>query len=173
MLTRYIPDFYAQNIFDVPVSFFKEHNIKIILSDLDNTLDSYRILIPSSRVVELKNKLNENNIELVLISNNKEKRIKPYATRLGVKYLYSSGKPFGKKIIKFIEKNGFSKENILMVGDQLMTDVLASKRVKVKMLLTEPIVKEDQPCTRINRIRDKFARKKLKKRQILQNLEVK
>ena len=85
MLTRYIPDFYAQNIFDVPVSFFKEHNIKIILSDLDNTLDSYKILIPSSRVVELKNKLNENNIELVLISNNKEKRIKPYATRLGVK----------------------------------------------------------------------------------------
>ena len=71
MLTRYIPDFYAQNIFDVPVSFFKEHNIKIILSDLDNTLDSYKILIPSSRVVELKNKLNENNIELVLISNNK------------------------------------------------------------------------------------------------------
>ena len=58
MLTRYIPDFYAQNIFDVPVSFFKKHNIKIILSDLDNTLDSYKILIPSSRVVELKNKLN-------------------------------------------------------------------------------------------------------------------
>ena len=51
------------------------YNIKIILSDLDNTLDSYKILIPSSRVVELKNKLNENNIELVLISNNKEKRI--------------------------------------------------------------------------------------------------
>ena len=100
MLTRYIPDFYAQNIFDVPVSFFKEHNIKIILSDLDNTLDSYKILIPSSRVVELKNKLNENNIELVLISNNKEKRIKPYATRLGVKYLYSSGKPFGKRSIQ-------------------------------------------------------------------------
>ena len=117
--------------------------------------------------------MNDNNIELVLISNNKEKRIKPYATRLGVKYLYSSGKPFGKRIIKFIEKNGFSKENILMVGDQLMTDVLASKRVKVKILLTEPIVKEDQPCTRINRIRDKFVRKKLKKRQILQNLEVK
>ena len=173
MLTRYIPDFYAQNIFDVPVSFFKEHNIKIILSDLDNTLDSYKILIASSRVVELKNKLNENNIELVLISNNKEKRIKPYATRLGVKYLYSSRKPKEKRIIKFIEKNGFSKENILMVGDQLMTDVLASKRVKVKMLLTEPIAKEDQPCTRINRIRDKFVRKKLKKRQILQNLEVK
>lgn len=173
MIKRYIPNFYSKNIFDVPVSFFKEHNIKIILSDLDNTLDSYKILNPSPRVIELKKKLDENNIELILISNNKEKRIKPYATVLGVKYLYSSGKPFGGKINNFIKKNGYCKDNILMVGDQLMTDVLASKRVNVKMLLTEPIVKEDQPCTRINRIRDKIVRKKLKKRQILQKLEVK
>lgn len=173
MLKRYIPSFYAQNIFNVPLSFFKEHNIKVVLSDLDNTLDSYKVLIPSPRVVELKNKLNEQNIELVIISNNKEKRIKPYANSLGVKYLYSSGKPFGRKINAFIQKNNYRKEDILMVGDQLMTDVIASKRVNVKMLLTEPIVKEDQPCTRINRIRDKIVRKRLKKRQILQNLEVK
>ena len=68
------PDFYATSIFDIDVSFFIDNGIKCVLSDLDNTLDAHDELTPSTRVVEFKEKLNQNGIELCIVSNNKAKR---------------------------------------------------------------------------------------------------
>ena len=51
MLKRFIPTFYSKSIFDVPLDFYKKNNIKIVFTDLDNTLDSYKVLSPSQRVI--------------------------------------------------------------------------------------------------------------------------
>ena len=49
-MKKLIPDFYCKNIFEIPLSFYKDNSIKYILSDLDNTLDGYNILYPTPRV---------------------------------------------------------------------------------------------------------------------------
>ena len=172
-MNRLIPDFYCKSIFDVPVTFFEEHNIKYVFSDLDNTLDAYDIYYPTPRVFKLNQDLKNKNIELVVISNNKESRVKNYCVPLNIKYLHHAGKPFPKKVLKFIKDNSIDINQVIFVGDQLMTDVKFAKRAKIKVLLTDVIVSRDQFVTRFNRFFDKIIRKRMKKKGLLQAKEVK
>ena len=48
-----------------------------------------------------------------------------------------------------------------------MTDIKSGNGAHIKTLLTEPIVKEDQWQTRFNRMFDKPVRKRLKKKNLL------
>ena len=75
--------------------------------------------------------------------------------------------------MKYIADNNIDINQVILIGDQLMTDVIAGKNAKIKVLLTEKIVPQDQPVTRINRIADNFFRKRMKKKGILQSREVK
>lgn len=169
----FIPNFYAKSIFDIDVSFFIQNGIKCVLSDLDNTLDAHDELTPSERVVNLKNLLNQHGIELCIVSNNKAKRKSIYPERLGVKAIFSCFKPFSKKICKFIEELGYSKEEVVLVGDQLITDVLCGKNAKVKVILTDPIVKKDQWTTKFNRLLDRPIRAHLRKKGYLEEVRIK
>ena len=50
---NWFPTYRANSIFEIPLSFYAEHGIKVVLSDLDNTLDDYRVQTPSPRTREL------------------------------------------------------------------------------------------------------------------------
>ena len=172
-MKRLIPNYYCKSIFDIPLSFFKENNIKYIFTDLDNTLDGFDILYPTPRVFKLIEDFKREGLEVVILSNNHEERVKDYSAPLGVKYMYHTGKPFPKKILKYIQDNSIDKNQVVMIGDQIITDVQAGRNAKIKVILTDKIVPQDQPVTKINRIADNFLRNRMRKKGILQNREVK
>ena len=87
-----------------------------------------------------------------------------YANALGVEYVYSARKPFSGRIKKFLKEKNVPVENSMLVGDQMMTDVLAAKGAHLRIVLTEKIVKEDQWTTHINRLFDRPIRKHLNKK---------
>ena len=76
----------------------------------------------------------------------------------------SAHKPFSGKIKKFLKENGYKPEEVMLVGDQLMTDVLAAKGAHIRVVLTEKVVKEDQFTTHFNRLLDRPIRKHLVKK---------
>ena len=75
-----------------------------------------------------------------------------------------------KDMLKYIKRNNLNRNEIIMVGDQILTDVIASKNVKVKVILTEPLVNKDLLVTKINRFIDKIIRRIIRKK--LKRLEV-
>ena len=97
-----IPTFYAKNLFDIDVNFFTLLNIKYIFADLDNTLDSYKEEVASKRVIDYVTLLKKNEINLIIVSNNSNKRVEKYAHSINIPYLYKCYKPFTKKINKYI-----------------------------------------------------------------------
>lgn len=165
MFKNFIPFAHAQNIFEIDPEFFKKCGVKVLFVDLDNTLDVYDALIPSSdRPVAYIKKIIDSGIKPVLISNNKPKRVSKYAEALGIEFLASAMKPFAIKILKEISNRNLSKDDVMLVGDQMMTDVLAAYHAKIRVCLTEPIFKKDQWTTRINRLFDRPIRKHHKKK---------
>lgn len=166
-MKKYVPFAHAKSLYEIEPQFFLSNGVNVLLVDLDNTLDSYRRKTPSDNAISLIKKLKDSGIEVVVISNNRHDRVKTYADGLGVEFTWSTGKPFARKINKFISEKGLNKENIMLVGDQLMTDVVAGKRAKIRTILTEKLVKEDQPTTRFNRIFDKPIRKHLNKKGLI------
>lgn len=166
-MSNFVPFAHAKSLYEIDPEFFKSNGVTTLFVDLDNTLDSYKSHKPSDNAVTLVKKLKDAGLDLIIISNNRYKRVLGYAEALGVEFISSTGKPFPRKINKFVEEKGLNKENIMVVGDQLMTDTLAGNRAKIRVVLTEKIVKEDQPTTHFNRIFDRPIRKHLRKKGLL------
>ena len=167
----FTPTYYAKSLYDIPISFYKENGIKILFCDLDNTLDAFYEKEPTEKAIKLVRELEENGIKVIITSNNHGYRVTNYANKLNVICHYSSKKPLGNKLRRFIKNNYFNKDEIVMVGDQLLTDVICSKNTKIRVILTEPLVNKDLPVTKVNRFFDKIIRRMMKKK--LTKLEVK
>ncbi|MDY5669861.1 MAG: YqeG family HAD IIIA-type phosphatase [Bacilli bacterium] len=165
-MKKYIPYAHAKNIYEIDICFFVSLHIKYLLVDLDNTLDSYKTLVPSDRAIHLKNELLKYNIEMIIVSNNTGKRVSTYANKLGVKYVNSIGKPFARGINKLIKQLNVDKNEVMLVGDQLMTDIAAANRAKIKSIYVEKLVKEDQITTRFNRMFERIVKRRLEKNKL-------
>ena len=164
MCKKFIPFAHARSIYEVAVDFYKQNGVSLLLVDLDNTLDSYRRHEPTEKAINILAEIKETGVEPVIVSNNREHRVKHYADGAGVDCLFSAHKPFSKRIRKFLEKKGVSADKVMLVGDQLMTDVLAARGAHIRVLLTEKVVKEDQWTTHINRLLDRPIRRHLRKK---------
>ena len=164
MFKRFIPFAHAQSIYEIPVDFYQKCGVTILLIDLDNTLDSYRLYTPTERAVSLINNLKGANIVPVVVSNNTAKRVGQYAKSLNVEFISSARKPFSCKLKKFLKEKGVNFNESMLVGDQMMTDVLAAKGAGLRIILTEKIVKEDQFTTHFNRLLDRPIRNHLRKK---------
>lgn len=174
MIKKIIADFHATSVYSLDIEELKLLNIKLAFIDLDNTLAQYDLLSPEKRTYELIKKYKDNGIEVVILSNNREKRVSHFVSKLKVKYISSCHKPFKSKIKKYIISNCIETSNAIIIGDQLLTDVMLAHALNMKCVLTEPISKIDQFTTRFNRLIDRPLRKKyLKENRLGININVK
>ena len=164
MFKSFVPFAHAQSIYEIDPEFFKKNGVKTLFIDLDNTLDSYKARVPQERTINFVNKIKETGVIPVIISNNRPERVSGYAEALGIEFLASARKPFSKRIKKELAKRNLTNEEVMLVGDQMMTDVQAARGAKIRVVLTEKIVKEDQWTTHINRIFDRPIRRYHRKR---------
>ena len=164
MCKRFVPYVHAQSIYEIPVDFFKRNGVNLLIIDLDNTLDSYRLLEPTDRAINLIKEIKSANITPVVVSNNTAKRVGKYAQSLQIDYLSSARKPFSHKLRRFLKERNVNPEEAMLVGDQLITDVLAANGAHIRVVLTEKIVKEDQFTTHFNRLLDRPIRAHLRKK---------
>lgn len=172
MYKKFIPTWHTDKIFSISIEFLRKNDIKYIISDLDNTLDAFDILSPSKNVYEFKNLLDENDIKLIIISNNHSDRVKNYAKSLGVDCLFSAHKPFKKRLTNFLKVHKIDKKDAIMIGDQTVTDILCANRSKIRSVLVDKLVERDQPTTKFNRFFDKRIRKRLSNKGLLKRMEV-
>ncbi|CQR46917.1 Phosphoglycolate phosphatase [Paraliobacillus sp. PM-2] len=151
MLKRFLPNQHVQDIFEINPTMLKQKGIKGIITDLDNTLVAWNVPDATPEIVEWFNKMEENGIRVTIISNNNEKRVKLFSEPLKTPFVYSARKPFAKAFKKAAKQMKLSKDEIVVVGDQLMTDVLGGNSAGFYTILVVPIVKTDGVWTRINR----------------------
>lgn len=130
----------VKDIFELAPEVLKQKGITLLLADLDNTLTPYSSEIPTDEVRKWKEELEANGITLFVVSNSrKATRVPNYCNRLGIGFVRHSGKPGIKGFVRAMEQTGRKKEETLMVGDQIFTDVLGANRADLKVVLVEPI----------------------------------
>lgn len=169
MLKRLMPYAHATNIFEIDIEFFKYHKLTHLFLDLDNTLESHDVKLPSERTINFIKTLKNNNITPVIISNNRGKRVSVYAEALGIDYVKRAGKPLSRNIKKYIKQKNIDKNSVFMVGDQMFTDISSANGAKIKSILVDKIVNSDQLVTKINRFFEGFFRRRLIKQNKFKN----
>jgi HAD superfamily phosphatase (TIGR01668 family) len=86
---------------------------------------------------------------------------------LHLPFLANARKPFKKRILQYIAMMKIDVAKTVLIGDQLLTDVVVANKIGLSVVLTEKIVQEDQWTTKFNRLFDRPIRKHLRQRKLL------
>lgn len=138
MLERFYPDYEAESAYGIDYQGLYQKGYRGIIFDIDNTLVPHGAPA-DERAVALFSRLHELGYATLLLSNNREPRVKSFAERVDSPYLYKAGKPGREGYLKAMERMGTNPSNTLFVGDQLFTDVWGARKLGIISYLTRPI----------------------------------
>lgn len=144
------PTMYKKDIFDINYDKLKELGIKCLVFDLDNTLG----LIDAKKCPRKTKKLLKSlqkDFLIFIASNNTRRRIKPYLEDLGIGGVANSLKPSTRALRKIKKDYNLKKKEMVMIGDQIVTDILSGRRFKIMTILVDPLGKKDLKITGLNR----------------------
>ena len=163
---KYIPTATAQTVYDIDFNSLYANGKRVILFDLDNTLASYAEVTPTLSQLKLNDKLRTIGFKIYIASNNKEYRTKTYTEQFKVDdYLVLARKPFTKRISNFLKQNNINKSEMIMIGDQLLTDIACANNLGVDSILVHSISRKTEKWyTKINRKREKMILRKIEKK---------
>jgi HAD superfamily phosphatase (TIGR01668 family) len=140
----FFPNAYLDSVQDVDFIAFKEMGYKAVLFDIDNTLVCHGAPATPEIIGFFKN-LHVLGYQTMVMSNNKEPRVKSFAEAVGgIGYVYKANKPAKKSYLHCMEVMGTDNSNTLFVGDQLFTDVWGAKRCGIHSILVKPIDKKEE-----------------------------
>ena len=150
-MSLFLPDYFYDKIWDIPLNFLRENNISCLLLDIDNTLTLHDDPTPHELAVNWLETVKKEGIKAVVISNNIETRVSPFCEKLGVDFVCHAKKPLSKGVLEAVEKTKIKKNNMLLIGDQIFTDVLCGKLSNVKTVLVIPFERETMPFFKVKR----------------------
>lgn len=141
---NFYPDFIYEKVEDIPYELLRKEDIRLILMDMDNTLIDYKADFSKNLRKWIKD-MKSKNIKLYIVSNSiSNSKIKKVSKELGLQYFYKAGKPSRRGLRKVFDNfPDIKKEQTLMIGDQLFTDILAGNRFNIKTLLVKRINKKE------------------------------
>ncbi|MCI8588047.1 MAG: YqeG family HAD IIIA-type phosphatase [Bacilli bacterium] len=154
-MKRFYPTIYQKSIFEIPYQKLKEQGICLLIFDLDNTIALIDQGEVDEKTKELFRKL-QKDFQLVIVSNNNYGRVQPYAEKLQCDFVASALKPLRRGYKKIMKKYGLHKEQMSMIGDQLITDVYGGNRMTGCTILVDPLGKKDLKISTLNRILERM-----------------
>lgn len=151
MLKLFLPNKHVHSIFDIEPSFLQSKGMKGIIVDLDNTLVPWNVATATDEVIEWIRKMEEANIKVTIFSNNNKERVTIFAEPIGTSFIYRAKKPLPRAFKVAQKKMKLKNDEIVVIGDQLLTDVLGGNFAGFYTILVVPIVQSDAPITKFNR----------------------
>ncbi|MGB4985088.1 MAG: YqeG family HAD IIIA-type phosphatase [Erysipelotrichaceae bacterium] len=168
MLRRFQPTLCVNHYLDIKMSTLNNYGCRYLFCDIDNTLVAYYEKTPNEQVENFLKVLKENDITIILISNNTLQRVSTFAKEIDAPYYHNATKPLKRTYKKIIEDFNISDlSTIVCLGDQLMTDIYGANKMHLKSILTKPMVTKDLFCTKLNRFLERHIFQSLKKRGLI------
>ena len=156
MLERFYPDEYVDSAYGIDYEKLYRDGWRGIIFDIDNTLVPHGA--PADRrSIALIKRLQKTGFRVMMLSNNKEPRVKPFCDTVGTPYLYKANKPFPGSYRKAMERMGTTEKTTLFIGDQLFTDIWGAKRTGIRTFLVRPIHPKEEIQIVLKRFLEKIV----------------
>ncbi len=138
MLKRFYPDNAVESAYEIEYDVIYKEGYRGIIFDIDNTLVPHGAPA-DERAIALFAKLREIGFTTMLLSNNKEPRVKTFHDGVQSAYIFKAGKPGIRGYQRAMAEMGTTVENTIFVGDQLFTDIWGAKKTGIRNYLVKPI----------------------------------
>lgn len=167
MLKMFCSDFRFDSIAVIPVDWLKAQRVERVILDVDNTLLPRDETEPDGAVLEWLRSVRESGIEVVLLSNNGGCRLQKISAAAQVEAVSWAAKPMPWGFKRALKRFGKKQGKVLVIGDQLLTDVLGAKRMGFTVLWVRSLQGKEFPITRITRQVEKMLVRRLDARGLL------
>jgi len=139
MFKIFYPDVWMDSAYEVDYEALYQKGYRGIIFDVDNTLVEHGAEA-DARAIALFERLHRIGFSVMLLSNNKEPRVKSFAQQVKYAgYIFKADKPSVKGYCRAMELMKTGTDNTLFIGDQLFTDVWGAKRSGLFNILVKPI----------------------------------
>lgn len=134
-----IPDMKLKNISEIDLDNLKNQGIKGIIMDLDDTLLPSDIKA-NKEVIDSWLLKAKNEFSLFVVSNNsRPDYVKKFCDKFGIPYIARASKPRSKHLMQALSQMNLNKQDVVIVGDRVTTDILAGKMFGIKAFLVAPL----------------------------------
>ncbi|MEX2414865.1 MAG: YqeG family HAD IIIA-type phosphatase [Paenibacillaceae bacterium] len=165
MLKNFIPELQVDTIYQINLQQLKESGVKGIITDLDNTLVGAKEPNTNPQLIEWLKLVDSLGFQLVIVSNNSKLRVAAFSDAIQLPYIPRAQKPLNKSFHKALEMMNLHADRVVVIGDQLLTDVLGGNRMGLYTILVTPFsLKDESFFTRINRRIERYICRKMKQR---------
>lgn len=147
----FLPNEHVKSVFDIQPEYLKLKGIKGIITDLDNTLVAWDVANATPEVIKWLEQMQAHQIKVTIISNNKEERVTIFSEPLNTPFVYEAKKPLSSAFKKATNEMDLQKDEVVVIGDQLLTDVLGGNFAGFYTILVVPIAQTDAKVTQFNR----------------------
>ena len=151
MLKLFLTNEQVKSIFDVSASMLTERGIKGVITDLDNTLVEWDRPNATPKLIEWFKEMKNHGITITIVSNNNEQRVKDFSDPLLIPFIHEARKPLIRAFSRALKEMNLNKDEVVVIGDQLLTDVFGGNRSGLHTILVVPVSQTDGFFTRINR----------------------
>lgn len=149
------PDFCAPRLADVPLTALG--GARVLLLDADNTLSPWRGAVPDPAAARWVESAKAAGFRLCIASNSDAERLRPLEEALGIPAFPRAEKPLPSGLRRIAREMGAAPDACALIGDQLLTDVLAARLAGMRAVLLEPLdPSREFTGTRVNRVLERI-----------------
>ena len=134
-----LPKVQTPAITDITEEYLQSKGIRLLMMDFDNTIVPYTTDVPSEEMLAWLHKMNSSSIELCVVSNSKNQRVRRFCKTYQLNCITHARKPFSDGICRCLERFEISPGESALVGDQIFTDTLGANCAGVTSILVEAI----------------------------------
>ena len=125
---------------EITPELLRRAGVTLLLSDLDFTLAPKSTRRPGPELRQWIRELEAAGVTVMIVSNNRSgERVEAFCGDLGIGYQGRAGKPSVRGLEAAMERAGVSRDRTAMLGDKLLTDMLAANRAGVRAWMVEPL----------------------------------
>lgn len=136
------PTVMLRRAYEIDEPLLHKLGVSTLMVDVDNTLAGVDSPTPHGKMAEWLERMANAGFKVVLLSNNKVKRVKPFADSLKLEYMANGMKPLPISFRKLADSLGVRPCQVAVVGDQILTDILGGNLFGAKTILVEPLMED-------------------------------
>ena len=135
-----IPSRLFESYREVTPEYLRKAGVTLLLSDLDYTLAPKSVRRPDPALRDWIERMKAGGVQVMVVSNNRSgARVTEFCADLGIPYQGRAGKPSARGLRAAMDRAGTDRSHTAMLGDKLLTDMLAANRAGVLALMVEPL----------------------------------
>ena len=120
------PEIIFKQVESITPDYLQKNGITALVLDVDNTLTADGSQQLDDSVAAWLDAMRAAGISLTIVSNNTARRVRPFAEKLGLRWVALACKPLPVGLAVARRRLGVKRRQMAMVGDQIFSDRLAA-----------------------------------------------